>query len=121
MAESDMVTAERLKREVGVDHLVVRIAVEELGRLIIHDLAKKSGDRLALVEPLPAQLRQRAGCLGLVERDEPRHPAIGKAFMVECVEDPRAAQIGESEDGERTQVQVSEHRLESADERRVGQ
>ena len=79
VAERDMIAAERLKREVGIDHLVVGIGIEELDRLIVDHLAQQRGDRLAFVEPLPAQLRQRLRRLGLVERDEARHPAVGKS------------------------------------------
>src|SRR3546814_7019511 len=70
MPEGNMIAAERLEREVGVEHLVIGIAVEQLCRLIVHDFANQRGDRLALVEPLSAQLRQRLGRLGLVERSE---------------------------------------------------
>src|SRR3546814_1648563 len=60
IAERDMVAAQHLKRQVGIDHLVVGITVEQLRGLVVHDLAQQRGDRLALVEPLPAQLGQRS-------------------------------------------------------------
>ena len=121
IAEGDMVAAERLEREIGVHHLVVGIAVEQLGRLVVDHLAQHRGDRLALVEPLPAQLGQRLGGLGLVERDEARDPAIAEILMVEGVENPGPAEIGETEDGERAQMRIAQHRLQPAGERRVGQ
>ena len=73
-----MIAAERLQRQIGIDDLVVGVAVEQLRRLVVHHLAQHRGDRLALVEPLPAELGQRLGRVGLVERDEARDPAIGE-------------------------------------------
>src|SRR3546814_6004084 len=83
IAERDMVAAQHLKRQVGIDHLVVGITVEQLRGLVVHDLAQQRGDRLALVEPLPAQLGQRLGRVTLVERDEARDPAISKILRSE--------------------------------------
>src|SRR3546814_9945296 len=82
-----MVAAQHLKRQGGIDHLVVGITVEQLRGLVVHDLAQQRGDRLALVEPLPAQLGQRLGRVTLVERDEARDPAISKILMVERSEE----------------------------------
>ena len=52
IAEGDMIAAERLQRGIGVDDLVVGVAVEQLRRLVVHDFAQQGGQRLALVEPL---------------------------------------------------------------------
>src|SRR3546814_5744331 len=95
-----MVAAQHLKRQVGIDHLVVGITVEQLRGLVVHDLAQQRGDRLALVEPLPAQLGQRLGRVTLVERDEARDPAISKILMVECIEDARPAHRSEEHTSE---------------------
>ena len=65
VAEGNVIAAERLEREIGIDHLVVGIAVEQLDRLVVDDLAQHRGDRLALVEPLAAHLGQRLGRVGL--------------------------------------------------------
>ena len=121
IAEGDMVAAERLQSQIGVDHLVVGVAVEQLGGLVVDHLAKHRGDRLALVEPLPAQLGQRLRGFGLVERDEPRHPAIAEILVIEGVEDPGPAEVREAQDGEGAQMRFAEHRLEPAGEGRVGQ
>ena len=120
IAERDVIAAEHLQGQVGVDHLVVGVAVEQLGRLIIHDLAHERDDRLALVEPLPAQLGQRLGCVALVERDEARDPAIGVILLVERVEDARPAHVREAEHGQRPQVRLAQPRLQPAGQRRVG-
>src|SRR3546814_3502286 len=55
--------------------------------------------------------------LGLVEREEARHPAIGEVLMVERVEKPRPGQVREPEDGERAQMPLAQHRLDAAAER----
>src|SRR3546814_9260170 len=88
-----MVAAQHLKRQVGIDHLVVGITVEQLRGLVVHDLAQQRGDRLALVEPLPAQLGQRLGRVTLVERDEARDPAISKILMVECRSEEHTSEL----------------------------
>jgi hypothetical protein len=93
-----MVGAERLEREVRIDHLVVGIAIEQLGRLIIHDLAQQRGHRLALVEPLAAKAGQRLGRIALVERDEARDPAVAEIEMVERVEQAGSADIRKAKD-----------------------
>src|SRR3546814_2006923 len=71
-----MITAERLQRHIGVRHLVIGVRIQKLRGLVVHHLAQQRGDRLALVEPLPAQLRQHFGRIRLVEADEPRDPAV---------------------------------------------
>ena len=119
VAEGDMVAAQRLECQIGVGGLVVGIAVEQLDRLVVDHLAQHRGDRLALVEPLAAQPGQGPGRVGLVERDEPRDPAIAEVLVVELIEDARPAEAGEAEDGERTQVQRAQHRLEAPGQRRV--
>src|SRR3546814_9896160 len=83
IAERDMIATERLEREIGIDHLVVGIAVEQLYGLIVDDLAQERGHRLALVEPLAPQLGERLGRVGLVECDEARDPAVAEILMVE--------------------------------------
>src|SRR3546814_1369022 len=69
-----------------------------LCRLVVDDLAEHRGHRLALVEPLAAELGERLGRLLLVERYEAGHPTIGKIFMIERVEDARTADIRETQD-----------------------
>src|SRR3546814_13879126 len=89
------------------------ITVEQLRGLVVHDLAQQRGDRLALVEPLPAQLGQRLGRVTLVERDEARDPAISKILMVECIEDARPAHAGEAEHRQRADMRFTKPRLQS--------
>src|SRR3546814_22517 len=92
-----------------------------LCRLVVDDLAEHRGHRLALVEPLAAELGERLGRLLLVERYEAGHPTIGKIFMIERVEDARTADIRETQDRQRPQMLVTKHRLKAARQRRVGE
>jgi hypothetical protein len=43
IAEGDIVAAERLQRLVGIDDLVVGVAVEQLRGLVVHHLAQQRG------------------------------------------------------------------------------
>ncbi len=119
VTEGDMITAERLQRQIGIDHLVVGIAVEQLRWLVVHHLAQHRGDRLAFIEPLATKLRQRLGRVGLVEREEAGHPAIGEVLVIERVEDPRPAHVGETDHTQRAQVKITQLRLQAAGQRRV--
>ena len=121
IAESDMVAAKRLKREIGIDHLVVCIAVGERHRLVHHHFAHQLGDGLALVEPLAANLRQRLGRRRLVERNEPGRPATGEILMVEGIENAGSGCVGKSQNGEGAQVPVAQHRFDPARQRRIDQ
>src|SRR3546814_1116845 len=85
------------------------------------DVCSSDLDRLALVEPLAPDPGQRLAGLGLVEREEARHPAIGEVQMVERVEKPWPCQVREPEDGERALMPLAQHRLDAAAERRVDQ
>ena len=95
-----MIAAERLKREVGIDHLVVGIAVEQLRGLIVEHLSQERRDRLAFVEPLTAQLGKGLGRVGFVEGDETRNPAIAEVSAIEPIQDSGSAQIGKAEHGQ---------------------
>src|SRR3546814_10978702 len=57
--------------------------------------------------------------VGLVERDEARHPAIAEIFMVERVEDAGAADVREAHYGQRPHMLVPQHGFEPARERRI--
>src|SRR3546814_17999804 len=59
IAERDMILPKHLERRVGIHDLVVRIAVEELRRLVVEHFAQERGHRFALVEPLTADARER--------------------------------------------------------------
>ena len=83
---ADEVGAELLQRGVGVERLVGGVGVEQRRRLVGHHLLQDRGDRLALGEPLPADLGQQLGRVGLVEADRAGRPAIGKGQPVELVE-----------------------------------
>src|SRR3546814_7508437 len=52
ITEGDMVATQCLQGEIGVRRLVVGVAVEQLRRAVVDDLAQQRCDRLALVEPL---------------------------------------------------------------------
>ena len=120
IAERNMIAAKRLQRQVGVDQLVIGVAVEKLGGLVVNHLAQYRRHRLALVEPLAPELGQRLGGVGLVERKESRHPAVAEILVIERVENPRPTDIRETEDGQRPQMFSAEHRFEAAGQRRVG-
>jgi len=116
-----MIAAQGLKRRIGIERLVVGIAIDQWRRLIGQHLAQDSSDRLALGEPLPTQAGQDLGRRRLVERDEARHPAIGEVLMVERVENAGAGGVRETKDGQRAQMLLAQHRLQPADERRIHQ
>ncbi len=116
-----MVATQHLQCHVRIDHLVVGVAVQQLRGAIVHHLAQQRGDRLALVEPLSSQPSQRLGRIALVERDEPRDPAIGEILVVEPVEDTRTAQTRETEHGQRPDMAVAETRFQPTGQRRVGE
>src|SRR3546814_18685275 len=78
-------------------------------------------DRLALVEPLPANAGQRLVGGSLVERDEARRPAIGEILMVERIENAGPRGIGKTEHRHGAQMLVAQHRFEPATERRTAQ
>src|SRR3546814_11197280 len=61
ITEANMIAAERLQGEVGVNDLVVGVAVEKLRGLVVDQLAQTRRTRLAIVEPLPAQFGPRLG------------------------------------------------------------
>ncbi len=67
-----IVGAQFLEGEVRIRRLVGGIRVHERGGLVGHYLLQNSGDRFALCEPLPPDLRQQPCRIGLVEQDRPR-------------------------------------------------
>src|SRR3546814_8528298 len=75
-------------------------------------------DRLALVEPLPANAGQRLVGGSLVERDEARRPAIGEILMVERIENAGPRGIGKTEHRDGAQMLVAQHRFDPATEDR---
>ena len=56
---------------------------------------------------------------GLVHRDEPRRPAIGKALSVQLIENARQGRGRKPQDGQRAQVCLTNHRLKAACERLI--
>ena len=80
---------ELLERRVGVERLVVGVAVEERRGLVGHHLFQDRADRLALGEPLPADTRENLGRVRLVEADRASRPTVGEGEPVELVENPR--------------------------------
>lgn len=121
IAESDMVSAQRLEREVGIDHFVVGIAVNELHGLVVKHLAQHRGDGLALVEPLAPEACERLRRQRLVECNEASDPAIGEILVIECIENAWPAQAWKAEDRQRADMQMAEPWFEPADQWRIGQ
>jgi hypothetical protein len=99
----------------------VGIAIEERRGFIGHHLFEDRHDRLALGEPLPADLDEQPRRLGFVEADRPGGPPIGKCEPVELVENPGEGRGREPDDGEDSQMRVAEPRLKPAHEGFVGQ
>jgi hypothetical protein len=60
--------------------------------------------RLALGEPLPADLGQQLGRVGLVEQDRARRPAIGKGEPVHLVEQAGRGRGRKAGDGQDAQM-----------------
>ena len=93
--------------------LLAGVAVHQHRRLVGHHLLEDRHDRLALGEPLAADLAEHLGRVGLVEADRARRPAIGKGEPVEIVEQARPGLRRETHDGERAQMRAAEPRLEA--------
>ena len=121
VGHAGVVGAQLLQGGVGIGGLVRGIAVEQRRRLVGHHLFQDRGDGLALGEPLPPDLRQQLGRVGLVEHDRPRRPAILEGQPVQFVEQAGKGRARESDDGERAQVMVAQARFEPARQRLVGQ
>ena len=118
---ADDVGAELLERGVGIHRLVVGVGVEKRRGLVGHHLLEDRGDRFALGEPLPADLRQQLRRVGLVEHDRAGRPAIGEGQPVELVEEAGGRGGRKPDDGQHPQMRVAQHRLEAAGQRLVGQ
>ena len=116
-----MIAAQGLQCGVGIKHLIISIAIEQLRWLIIHHFADQSRDRFALVEPLAAQLGECRCRLSFVERNEPRDPAITKILMVERIQYAGTAKIGEPQHRHCTNVVIAKSRLQPAGKRRIDQ
>ena len=91
IAEGDMISAQRLERQIGIGDFVVGVGIEQLNGLVVEHFAQQRGDRLALGEPLAAEFRERPGRLGLVESNEARHPAKREVLMIERIQNSGAA------------------------------
>ena len=67
-----MIAAERLQGEVGIDHLVVGIAVEKLDRLVLTYGYRKDSAKSATLDPdkwtvhFEADTKDKAGAIGYV-------------------------------------------------------
>ena len=118
---ADDVGAELLKRGVGVHRLVVGVGVEKRRGLVGHHLLQDRRDRFALGEPLPPDLGEQLGRVGLVEHDRARRPAVWEGEPVELVEKAGRGRGREADDGQDAQMRVAEHRLEAAGQGLVGQ
>src|SRR3546814_18691660 len=63
------------------------VGIDQRRRFVGHYLLEDRRDRFALGEPLPPDLGQQLGRVGLVEQDRACRPAIGKGETIEIVED----------------------------------
>eukprot|EP01137_Pigoraptor_chileana_P030898 Opistho-2@17990 len=116
-----IVGAELLQGHVGVGGLVGGVRIDQRGGLVGHHLLEDGGDRLALGEPLPPDLGQQLGGVGLVEEDRPRRPAIGRGAAVQLVEDAGCRRRRETDDSEDADMRVAEAGLEAAGEWLIGE
>ena len=111
---ASIVCAQFLKSEIRIRGLVRGVGVHEGGSLIGHDLFQDRRDGLALGEPLPTNLGQQLGRVGLVEQDRARRPAVGKSQTVEIVENSGRGGSRESDDRQDAQMRGPQARLEAA-------
>ena len=81
-AECDMACAEGLQGLVGIGGLVVCVRVEQRRRFVGEDFTQVRGKRPAFRKPVADIGVERLLGLRLVERQEPCHPAIGKAELI---------------------------------------
>ena len=121
IGDASIVRAQFLQGKIGIGSLVGRIAIDEDGSLIGHHFFQDRGDRLALGEPLAADLGQDLGCISLVEQDRAGGPAIGKSEPIEIVEEAWRCSSRKAGDGEDAQVLRPEARFEPASEWLIGE
>lgn len=118
---SDLIRPQFLQCCVGVYRLVVGVGIEQRRHLIGHDLLKNGADRLSLGEPLPTNLRQQLGGIGLVDHDCAGRPAIRESQAIEVIQNSRRRCAGEADDRQNTHVGRAQHRLKTTSQRLVGQ
>ena len=111
---ADKIRSELLQRGIGIGGLVRGIAVEQRRSLVGHHLLEDACNRLALGEPLPADLGGQLCGVDLVEHDCAGRPAIGEGEPVELVEQTREGAAGKADHGQRAQMRATEARLEPA-------
>ena len=121
IGDAGIVGAEFLKREIGVGRLVRGVRIDQRRGFVGHHLLQDRGDRLALGEPLAADLGQQLGRVGLVEQDGAGGPAIGKGEPVQLVEQAGRRRRRKSGDRQHAQMLRAEARLQAAGERLIGQ
>ena len=110
-----------LQGHVGVGCLVGRIGVDQRRRLVGQNFLEDRRDRLALCKPLPPDLGQQLGRVGLVEQDRAGRPAIGKGKPVEIVEQAGRRRGRKADDGEDAQMLGAKARFEPAGQRLIGE
>ena len=121
VSERDMACAKRLQGFVRIGCLVVRICVQQRGRFVGEDFPQVGSQRPALCKPVADIGVQRLLRLGLVEGQEPRHPAIGKTELVKFGEQSRLAGCREPVDGEDFQCLFAKAWAEPAGQWRIDQ
>ena len=118
---SDDVGPELLKSGVGVHRLVVGVGVEKRRGLVGHHLLQDGRDGFALGEPLPPDLGEEFGRVGLVEHDRARRPAVWEGKPIELVEKAGRGRRGEADEGQHAQMRIAEHGLQAGRKGLVGQ
>ncbi len=116
------VGAEFLQGHVGVGGLVGGVRIDERGCLVGHHLLEDRGDALALGEPLPPDLGQQPGRVGLVEQDRAGGPSVGKGQPVHLVEQAgrrRGREAGDGQDAQMLRRQGAAPARRSAADRRA--
>ena len=112
---ADKVGAELLQRGVGIERLVGGIGVHQHRRLVGHHLLQDRHDRLALGEPLAADLAEQPGRVGLVEADRRVSPSDReRPSRLRSSSRPGQVCDGKPMIGERAQMRAAEPRLEAA-------
>ncbi len=70
---------------------------------------------------MAALLSEHFFSFGLVHGDEARCPAIGKTLPVQLIKDARQGRGRKTENGQRAQMRVTDHRLQPASEGLIGE